>query len=65
MEISRPAANGMFQFAWPLGVGGATLEESTNLVTWTLVTNTLVDTATERTHTVAPAHRRYFRFSVW
>lgn len=63
--ISRPAANGMFQFAWPLGVGGATLEESTNLVTWTLVTNTLVDTATERTHTVAPAHRRYFRFSVW
>ena len=63
--ISRPAANGMFQFAWPLGVGGATLEESTNLVTWTLVTNTLVDTATERTHTVVPTHRRYFRFSVW
>jgi hypothetical protein len=63
--ISRPAANGMFQFAWPLGVGGATLEESTNLVNWTLVTNTLVDTATERTHTIAPANRRYFRFSVW
>lgn len=63
--ISRPAVNGMFQFAWPLGVGGATLEESTNLVNWTLVTNTLVDTATERTHTVAPTQRRYFRFSVW
>lgn len=63
--ISRPAANGMFQFAWPLGVGGATLEESTNLVNWTLVTNTLVDTATERTHTIVPSQRRYFRFSVW
>lgn len=63
--ISRPAANGMLQFAWPLGVGGAVLEESTNLVNWTLVTNTLVDTATERTHTVSPGIRRYFRFSVW
>ncbi|PAW72474.1 MAG: hypothetical protein B9S33_22755, partial [Pedosphaera sp. Tous-C6FEB] len=63
--ISRPAANGMFQFAWPLGVGGATLEESADLVSWTLVTNTLVDTATERTHTIAPVQRRYFRFSVW
>lgn len=63
--ISRPSTNGMFQFAWPLGVGGATLEESTNLVNWTLVTNTLVDTATERTHTVTPTQRRYFRFSVW
>lgn len=63
--ISRPSANGMFQFAWPLGVGGATLEESTNLVNWTLVTNTLVDTATERTHTIAPNQRSFFRFSVW
>ncbi|MEQ2007613.1 MAG: Ig-like domain-containing protein, partial [Limisphaerales bacterium] len=63
--ISRPATNGMLQFAWPLGVSGATLEESTNLVNWTLVTNILVDTASERTHTVAPVQRRYFRFSVW
>lgn len=63
--VSRPSTNGMFQFAWPLGVGGATLEESTNLLNWTLVTNTLVDTATERTHTVAPGPDRFFRFSVW
>lgn len=63
--ISRPSTNGIFQFAWPLGIGGAVLEESTNLVNWTLVTNTLVDTATERTHTVAPTRNRYFRFSVW
>lgn len=62
---SRPSTNGMFQFAWPLGVAGATLEESTNLVNWTLVTNTLVDTATERTHTIAPNQRSFFRFSVW
>jgi len=62
---ARPSTNGTFQFAWPLGVAGTTLEESTNLVNWTLVTNTLVDTATERTHTVAPDTRRYFRFSVW
>jgi hypothetical protein len=61
----RPATNGPLQVAWPLSVGGAVLEESTNLVSWTLVTNTLVDTATERTHTVAPTQRRYFRFSVW
>jgi hypothetical protein len=63
--ISRPSTNGMLQFAWPLGVGGATLEESTNLVNWTLVTNILVDTATERTHTIVPITQRYFRFSVW
>lgn len=65
MMTARPSTNGMLQFAWPLGVGGATLEESTNLFNWTLVTNTLVDTVTERTHTVAPSQRRFFRFSVW
>jgi hypothetical protein len=55
-------------YQWPREKGSgerATLEESTHLVNWTLVTNTLADTATERTHPIAPAQRRYFRFSVW
>lgn len=62
---ARATTNGVFQFAWPLGVTGAVLEESTDLMNWTLVTNTLVDTATERTHSVLPDLRRYYRFSVW
>ena len=60
----RPTG-GMFQVAWPLGVSGAVLEESTNLRQWTLVTNAVVDTVTERTHSFTPGPGRYFRFSVW
>jgi Calx-beta domain/Bacterial Ig domain/PKD domain len=60
----RPTG-GMFQVAWPLGVSGAVLEESTNLRQWSLVTNAVVDTATERTHSFTPGPGRYFRFSVW
>ncbi|MBI5799494.1 MAG: hypothetical protein HZA92_02040 [Verrucomicrobia bacterium] len=63
--LSTRPSGGMFQVAMPLGVNGATLEESTNLFNWTLVTNTLVDTPTERTHTIMPTQRRFFRFSVW
>lgn len=64
-SITARPAGGTLQIAWPLAVGGAVLEESTDLLHWSLVTNAVVDTITERTHTFTPGPGRYFRFSVW
>ncbi len=59
------STNGSLRVTWPLAVGGAVLEESTNLFNWNVVTNAPVDTATERSHTFGPGGGRYFRYSVW
>ena len=59
-----PAASGFIVVAWPVEASGWRLEESADLLTWTLVSTPVVDTPTDHTVTVAAGSgfsRRFFR----
>ncbi len=62
---TRAVGNQLLQIGFPMIVEGAVLEESTDLKNWSLVTNTVTTTGTERVLTVSPHDQRFFRFTVW
>jgi hypothetical protein len=61
----RPIDIGTHELTLPSTIDGTHLEESTDLIHWTLMTNILTDTGTDRRLTLPRTNGHFYRFSIW